>query len=87
MRNQLGSMIRKAREKIGLTRVAAARKVGISHYYFGHLERSAPVRLSDKLRDKLVTKLGVPKSISRMQDAHNKRASKYYKQYRKRNAA
>lgn len=82
MRKKIGTLIRDAREKQNLTRERAARRIGISPGYLGHLERDAPVRLSDKLVQKLILKLRVPRRILALQPAHNRRSSLWYARYR-----
>lgn len=81
----IGPIIRLARVKANLTTEQAAKKLGISTHYVGHLERSDLVHLSDDLVDRLAKQLRAPRGIlSELQEPHNRRVRLWKK---KRNAA
>lgn len=90
MKKGIGVYIRTARERLDITQAQAAKKVGLSASYFGMLERSFPVHLSDDLINRMVKKLGVSRAISKHQAEHNaastKRFAAYHAAYAKRAA-
>lgn len=71
--NKIGPVIKAARDKKGINRLKAAKLVRISLSYFGLLETSFPVYLSDEVRARLESRLGV-KGLKPRQEAHNRRA-------------
>ncbi len=78
----IGATIRKARETKKLTREQLAKKLKITEGYLGHIERDAPVRLSER-----VVK-GISKSLSLKLptigvNRHNDKSTRWYRNYRK----
>lgn len=78
----IGSIIIKARENKKITRAQLAKKLKISDFYIGHLERNDPVTLSDSMIDRLKKVLG-PRlgALKKLQDRHNARVRRVRKAY------
>lgn len=85
MTKTVGQVIRKGREKKGFTRPELAKKLKISIAYLGHLECDHPVTFSERLQLGSARTLGVPlRTLSRLAEPHNRKARRWYSNYRKR---
>ena len=87
-----GATVRRARESLGWDRPTLAKKVKISAGYVGHIERSAPVPVSDKLLSKLQRALHlksnhIPKMVQAINLAAQRYNKKRYSKPRKKKAA
>ncbi len=83
MKTSIGTLIRNSRETRKLTRPQAAKLLGISPGYLGHLECDRPVHLSDALTAKLVKKLYLSANVlGRLRGAQAKRSVKWYAKHR-----
>lgn len=74
---ELGNKIRKARERLGLNREQAAKKVGISPGYLALLECESPVPLSEGLLARLQKKIRLTTRLNGLVERQNLRAKKY----------
>lgn len=81
MRNELGAMIRKHREKRQLEKEDLARKLKISAHYVRHLETECPAAVfSDNLMKRVVKTLSLPpRKALALARAHNRRVARYRK--------
>lgn len=82
----IGNTIRMAREKKGLTREQIAKKLKITPGYFGHIERDAPVPISERLVLALKKFLGL-RLNGPMVERHNSTSKRVYRNYRKQQGA
>lgn len=89
MRNELGKMIRKYREKRELERAELAKKLQIAASYVMHLENeSIGAAFSNGLMTKVVNVLHLPKrKAMALADAHNRRVRSYRQSLKRRKSA
>lgn len=84
MRKSIGSIITENRERKKLTREQLAHRVKVSKYYIAHLERNSPVRFSESLLERISKALQISSTpLKRLAPLHNRKASKYYSEYRR----
>jgi len=80
MDTSIGKKVRTARESKHLTRDQLAAKLELSAGYLGHIERDAPVHISDRIVHAIKKVLGIsikPVAIQK----HNKKSKSWYKNY------
>jgi transcriptional regulator with XRE-family HTH domain len=82
MNATIGSILRAKRAKLKLTREQVAKRIKITPGYLGHLENDSHVRFSDELYKRLQKAIGV-RIPTQLRAVHNKRASAWYRAYRK----
>ena len=89
MSKSMGSLIRKARQRKGLSREQLAVKLRITGGYVGHLERDDDVRMSERVADQLRKAIGL-RLPDEMVHRHNVRALRntraYQARWRKKNS-
>lgn len=83
MRKTIGNLIRRAREKKGLTREEAAKKIGISPRYFGFLEGDRYAHISPKTLKSMQHKIGLTNRLGNLVEKNNNRARLKNAGYRK----
>lgn len=85
--SQIGTVFKKAMSE-KLTVKQLARSARITEGYTRLLVNGYPVRLSDRVYSAFCKALRLaPTKLKSLQDAHNKRTRKWYREYRKKRAA
>lgn len=83
---KLSAMIKARRAKLEITAEQAAKKMKMSVNYLRLIESGYPTHVSEKTAERLVRKLGVPRSIRGLLPRQNAAARKEARKWRKKAA-